>query len=132
VSGIERVLMMIWKPLSYRVFGLSISNGESRRADSNRLTLLQLRVITEVLQGFARACKSAFLSHFLCSGLLRVAPHCVPGGVNKTSMLRFTGSLINSPPENVARGVATDTPSGVFTVQLLCFHYLFLNLQANR
>src|SRR5215203_1206336 len=34
-----------------RVFGLSKPNQESRRADSYRLLLLQLRVITQALQG---------------------------------------------------------------------------------
>jgi hypothetical protein len=40
-----------------RVFGLSKPNRESRRADSNRLPLLQLRVIGQGLQEFARGCK---------------------------------------------------------------------------
>ena len=81
---------------------------------------------------FHRVVNAAYLSGYLVSGLLSVAPYCAPGGVNITSMLRFTGSLSNSPPEYVARGVATDTPSGVFTVRYLCFHYLFPNLRANR
>jgi hypothetical protein len=34
------------------------------------------------LQGFANA---AYLSGFLCSGLLRVAPYCVPGGISVVS-----------------------------------------------
>jgi hypothetical protein len=50
---------------------------ESRRADSNRLPLLQLRVIIHVLQGFARACKCSisrefsFLCLATCCTLLR-------------------------------------------------------------
>ena len=57
----------------------------SRRADSNRLPLLQLRVIHQVLQAFAQDCKSRISSRFLCSGLLRVALYCVPGGVRVVS-----------------------------------------------
>src|SRR5215218_8087429 len=50
---------------------------ESRRADSNRLPLLQLRVITQALQGVARACKSrlikpiSFLWFAQCCTVLR-------------------------------------------------------------
>jgi hypothetical protein len=36
---------------SVSLIGLSMMNQESRRADSNRLTLLQLRVITHALHG---------------------------------------------------------------------------------
>ena len=39
------------------MFGLSMDEIESRRADSNRLPLLQLRVITQALQGCAGGCK---------------------------------------------------------------------------
>jgi hypothetical protein len=46
---------------------------ESRRADSNRLPLLQLRVIGHVLQGFAEACKSRINKRL---SLLRVALCC--------------------------------------------------------
>jgi hypothetical protein len=52
-------------------------NKESRRADSNRLPLLQLRVITRALQGYARGCKSridkpvSFLSFARCCTVLR-------------------------------------------------------------
>jgi hypothetical protein len=35
---------------------------ESRRADSNRLPLLQLRVITQVLQGCAEGCRHTIFS----------------------------------------------------------------------
>jgi hypothetical protein len=34
------------------------------------------------VQGFANP---AFLGDFLCSGLLRVAPYCVPGGISVVS-----------------------------------------------
>jgi hypothetical protein len=46
---------------------------ESRRADSNRLPLLQLRVIHQALQGFARGCKSCILKRL---SSLRVAACC--------------------------------------------------------
>src|SRR5829696_3576077 len=62
--------------------GLLISMGfagktKSRRADSNRLPLLQLRVIIHVLQGFARSCKTriskpySFLWFAQCCTVLR-------------------------------------------------------------
>jgi hypothetical protein len=46
-----------WDAVPFLLFGLSKPIGESRRADSNRLPLLQLRVITQALQGFAGDCK---------------------------------------------------------------------------
>ncbi len=46
---------------------------ESRRADSNRLPLLQLRVIIQALQGFAQACKSRISRQF---SFLRFALRC--------------------------------------------------------
>ena len=55
---------------------------ESRRADSNRLPLLQLRVIGQWLQGFANP---AYLEGFLFPGLPSVAPYCVPGGIRVVS-----------------------------------------------
>src|SRR5829696_8345521 len=62
--------------------GLLISMGfagktKSRRADSNRLPLLQLRVIGQALQGFAQECKSriskplSFPWFALCCTVLR-------------------------------------------------------------
>jgi hypothetical protein len=56
-----------------RVFGLSKPNRESRRADSNRLPLLQLRVIIHTLQGFAEDCKTRISKRL---SLLRVAECC--------------------------------------------------------
>jgi hypothetical protein len=58
--------------LSFRVFGLSTPNLESRRADSNRLPL-SLRVITQALQRFAQPCKSRISRRL---SLLRVAHFC--------------------------------------------------------
>jgi len=43
-----------------------------------------LRVITQAVQGFARACKCRVSKGFLFSGLPCVAPYCVPGGVRST------------------------------------------------
>jgi hypothetical protein len=53
--------------------GLSTQMSESRRADSNRLPLLQLRVIIQVLQGFAQTCKPRIGKPVSCLGL---APCC--------------------------------------------------------
>jgi hypothetical protein len=52
-------------------FPCKLAQKESRRADSNRLPLLQLRVIGHVLQRFARACKSRISKRlsFLCLAL---------------------------------------------------------------
>ena len=47
--------------------------SESRRADSNRLPLLQLRVITQALLGFAEACKCSI---FRGISFLRLAEYC--------------------------------------------------------
>ena len=44
--------------LTYTVQGVCEASIKSRRADSYRLPLLQLRVITQALQGFAGGCKS--------------------------------------------------------------------------
>src|SRR5215208_1234939 len=51
----------------------SIALAVGRRADSNRLPLLQLRVITQALQVVARACKSRISKRL---SLLRFAPGC--------------------------------------------------------
>jgi hypothetical protein len=42
---------------------------ESRRADSNRLSLLQLGVISQALQGFAKACKPLISGQLSLLGL---------------------------------------------------------------
>jgi len=39
-------------------------------------------------RGLQRIAKPAYLSRFLFSGLLRVAPYCVPGGVRVVSGVR--------------------------------------------
>jgi hypothetical protein len=53
-------------------------NRESRRADSNRLPLLQLRVCGQAVQVVARDWNSPYLSRFLCRVLPSVAPYGVP------------------------------------------------------
>jgi hypothetical protein len=55
------------------LFGLPMPIRESRRADSNRFPLLQLRVITQALQGCAGACKSRISRRL---SLLPVAACC--------------------------------------------------------
>src|SRR5215217_2970115 len=64
----------------------SIALAVGRRADSNRLPLLQLRVISHALRAFADACKFCMSKGFLCSGLQCVAPYCAPGGIRVVSM----------------------------------------------
>jgi len=81
-SGVKRSAAVRWDAVPFRLFGLSKPIGESRRADSNRLPLLQLRVITQALQGCARDCEY-LISRRL--SLLRVAPYCAPGGIRVVS-----------------------------------------------
>jgi hypothetical protein len=47
--GVKKPLAMNQRLPLHRVFGLSKLNQESRRADSNRLPLLQVRVIIHAL-----------------------------------------------------------------------------------
>jgi hypothetical protein len=65
--------------------GLEKLVKESRRADSNRLPLLQLRVMIQALQGVARACKFRISKPLSLLGLPCVAPYCVPGGIRVVS-----------------------------------------------
>ena len=51
-----------------------------------------LRVIGHVLQGVAGLANPVYLSRFLFSGLLRVAPYCAPSGIRVVSI-----SPVNSP-----------------------------------
>jgi hypothetical protein len=44
-----------------------------------------LRVITQALQGVHGIANAAYLEGFPFSGLLRVAPYCVPGGIRMVS-----------------------------------------------
>jgi hypothetical protein len=64
-----------------------LANFEKNNEPTSGLEPLtcSLRVIAQALQVLARGCKPAFLSDFLCSGLLRVAPYCVPGGIRVVS-----------------------------------------------
>src|SRR5918998_5375899 len=77
MGDVEKPLATYQRILSFRVFGLSMGKKESRRADSNRLSLLQLRVIIHALQGFAQCCKYriskpvSFLSLAPCCTALR-------------------------------------------------------------
>jgi hypothetical protein len=58
---------------------------ESRRADSNRFPLLITSDPSGVAGGLHSLANPAYLKRFLCSGLLRVAPYCVPGGIRVVS-----------------------------------------------
>src|SRR3712207_1532560 len=67
-----------WQLFHRPTFSLQIGTKiKSRRADSNRLPLLQLRVIGQALQRFARVCKSRISKRFpllclaLCCTVLR-------------------------------------------------------------
>ncbi len=87
---------------------------EPTRGLKNRLPLLQLRVIGQVLLGFAGACKSRIFKGFFCAALLRVAPYCARGGVRVVSNslvsngFRTYGARI---PGFAARCPATTTAS---------------------
>ena len=67
-----------------------------RRADERTRTadLVSLRVIHQALQWVHVLANPASLRGFLCSGLLRVAPYCVPGGVRVVSGIRSNIPLI--------------------------------------
>src|ERR687890_2854823 len=69
------------------VLPANLGKLESRRADSNRLPLLQLRVIGQGCWGVQRLANPPYLGGFLRSALLRVAPYCVPGGIRVVSIL---------------------------------------------
>ena len=61
------------------------------RADERTRTadLTSLRVIGHVLQGCAGDCKCRIFKRFPFSGLLSVAPYCVPGGIRVVSTQPF-------------------------------------------
>jgi hypothetical protein len=134
--GVHKPLVISRRPTLIASIQLRQGQKESRRAVSNRLHLLQLRVCGQWLLSVAQPYKSrisrlvSFLRLALCCTVLR--SWWCQSGVNITSMLRCRGSLSNTPLEYLARGVTIDTPSGVFTVRHLCFHSLFPNLRANR
>src|SRR5919107_4531726 len=86
-----------------RVVGLSKPIGESRRADSNRLPLLQLRVITQALQGFAGDCKYRI---FRGVSFLRLAECCTvlrsrwyQSGIKRSDSYSLTAGLMTRTPE---------------------------------
>jgi hypothetical protein len=92
-SGVKRTAAVRWDAVSFRLFGLSKPNKESRRADSNRLPLLQLRVIGQPLQGFAQGSKYripkrlSFLCLALCCTVLR--SRWYQSGINITLVSTF-------------------------------------------
>jgi hypothetical protein len=69
-----------------------------------------LRVITQALQGCAGACKFRISKRFFFSGLLGVAPYCVPGGIRVVSISPFPGHC--EPPRTTLRE-ATEAPRKV-------------------
>jgi hypothetical protein len=76
--GIESTAALLLPKPPISMSGLLVFAGfagkiESRRADSNRLPLLQLRVISQALQGFAHPCKSPIPKRL---SLLGVAACC--------------------------------------------------------
>ena len=66
---------------------LPANHQEIGRADERTRTafLLQLRVITQALQGLPGAANHALLGWFLFCGLPSVASHCAPGGIRSVS-----------------------------------------------
>ena len=57
-SGVKSTAAVRWDAVPFRLFGLSKPIGEGRRADSNRSTLLQLRVCGLGLLRVAEVCIS--------------------------------------------------------------------------
>ena len=75
-TDVRGVRMLVAQNHSYLPSPVSPANREkkeSRRADSNRLPLLQLRVMHQALQRFAQACKSRISKGF---SFLCFAPFC--------------------------------------------------------
>jgi hypothetical protein len=79
-----------------RYLSASAKSIESRRADSNRLPLLQLRVIGQALQGYARDCKLRISKRL---SLLRFARCCTvlrsrwyQSGIRSTCSTEFANS----------------------------------------
>ena len=61
-----------------------------------------------------------YLSRFLFSGLLRVAPYCAPDGIRVVSTLprrRASPDLTSPSPDYVASAVGTDPPSDDFNLR---------------
>src|ERR671912_259452 len=82
--------------LRLHAFAANSNKEESRRADSNRLLLLQLQVIGQGLQGFARGCKSpiskgvSFLYIAACCTVLR--SRWYQSGIRSTCSPEFANS----------------------------------------
>src|SRR5688572_18045703 len=92
--------------IGHPVFPANRLATESRRADSNRLPLLQLRVIIHALQELARRCNPAYLSRFLFSALPCVASYCVRGGVR----------VVSKGPGDASRPLSNERSFFTFTV----------------
>jgi hypothetical protein len=108
--------------LSFQCFYLQIRRKkESRRADSNRLPLLQLRVMIQSLQGFAGVCKSriskpvSLLSFAGCCTVLRSRWYQI--GINRSI----------APSQSCSRGARTQstfsTSPRLVSIQLILDRY---------
>ena len=71
-------------PSSHRIITLPMRNKREPTSGLEPLTC-SLRVILRRCRGVQRVANPAYLSGFLFSGLLRVAPYCVPGGIRVVS-----------------------------------------------
>jgi hypothetical protein len=72
---------------SYSPYSVYLCGKKSRRADSNRFPA-HYECAVRGCRGVQGVANPAFLSDFLCSGLLGVAPYCVPGGIRVVSGVR--------------------------------------------
>ncbi len=87
---------------------------ESRGADSNRLPLLQLRVIHQALQGFAQPCKSRISKRL---SLLRFAPCCTvlrsrwyQSGIKRLPLMHSRSLCQTSAPSILSASSACEGP----------------------
>jgi hypothetical protein len=92
---------MSWTFSLHRVFSIGKPNKKSRRADSNRLPLLQLRVMVQVLHRLAGARKCRISKRLLCSGLPCVGPYCVLGGVRVVSGVPGLRVAVTTPTYSI-------------------------------
>jgi hypothetical protein len=72
----------LYSPVLLGEIGIDKPIRESRRADSNRLPLLQLRACGQWLQSVARGCKPRINKRFLFPRLPSIAACCVRTRVN--------------------------------------------------
>jgi hypothetical protein len=79
------------------------------------LLILVFRFLSRLEGGVHRLANPAYLSRFLFSGLLRVAPYCVPGGIRVVSILpsymASTKGFVRCEGMNARRRVPSASPS---------------------